>query len=114
MSIINLAPILQPAIQTAALILTGVAAWAVNKLAGHFHLLQQATMQQAILKALDNGIAFAEASAEKSAAGASVDVKSALAATAADYVVSHFPAYIAKLGVTPESLAQTALAKLPK
>lgn len=114
MNTIDLKPLLDVLIQFGALILTGVLAWAVKRAADYFHVAKDSELRTVVSGAIDNGIAFAVAKAKDAEArGATIHTKDQMIANAANYVLPKVPDALAKLGVTPDHLAEIITAKLP-
>jgi hypothetical protein len=114
MTTIDLSPVLTPLLQLAGLVLTGVATWALQAVAHHFHVSTQSALFQNVLGAVDRGIAYGQQqAAAKVAAGVPVQVNSAVQAQAIQYVVDKMPDTLKSLGMDPTHVADLVLAKLP-
>ncbi len=113
-STVDLSPILNPLIEIAGLVLSGFAMWALQRVATHFGISTKSALFQAVLGATDRGIAYAQNVVEARADTATVDVKNAVAAEAANYVTSKMPEALNKLGMTEQHVADLVLARLPQ
>jgi len=69
-------------------------------------------LQQMYNEAAARSIAYAE-SAVKGVVPKEVDVRSAFVATAAEYLLKFWPDLVGKLGLTPEKIRDTIIARLP-
>jgi len=111
---IDLAPIINPIISLAGTVLMGVASWALAKVAQLAGLGQQTALKQAVLDGVQRAITYAESQVgQKVSNGVPVDVHNAVVATAANYLITKFPGYIAKLGWTPQAISDLVVAHLP-
>lgn len=111
---VDLSPVLNVVIQIAALVLMGLAAWIAQKAAAWLHISTQSALFQNVLDAVDRGIAYGQQqAAAKVAAGVPVQVNNAVAASAANYVITKMPDTLTSLGMTPAHVADLVLAKLP-
>lgn len=114
MTAVNLAPILDPAIQVAGLVLTVIAAWLAPLLAKRIGVSTQSALMQNLLGAVDRGISYGQQQATSLAAqDANVNVTDATQAAALSYVVQKMPGTISKLGISPQHVADLIVAKLP-
>lgn len=117
---INFAPILEQLLQVFGLLLAGVVAWAVNKAKGYLeaqtNIKLDAQATALIETAVHNGVKYAQAQLSTIVKGTdlSVDVKHPVVAEAANYVITHVPEALARLGVTNQHLSEKILAKLPQ
>jgi hypothetical protein len=111
---IDLSPVLTPLLQLAGLVLTGVASWALGRVAQHFRVATQSALFQNVLGAVDRGIAFGQQTVQADiTAHGQVAVSNAVQAQAVQYVVDKLPGTLKALDITPAHVADLVLAKLP-
>jgi len=111
---IDLTPILNPLIQTAGLILTGFASWALAMVANYAHVSKQSALLQNVLGAVDRGISYAQNQATTYADGhGTIMPTTSTEQTAVNYVVSKMPGALKSLGMSPAHVADLVVAKLP-
>lgn len=111
---IDLSPILTPLLQLAGLIFTGLAAWAVNKLATYLHVQSQSALLSTVIGVVDRGIAYGQNVVQaKIASGVRVDVKNEVAAQALNYAITKAPDTLKGLGMDSSHVADLILARLP-
>ena len=111
---IDFSPVLTPLLQLAGLVLTGVAGWAVTKLATYLHVQSQSALLSTVVGVVDRGIAYGQQVVQaKIDTGVKVDVKNAVAAEAANYVIAKAPSTLKSLGMDASHVADLVLARLP-
>lgn len=112
---IDFSPVLTPLLQLAGLVLTGVAGWAVTKLATYLHVQTQSALLQTVTDVADRAISYAQnvVAAKVASGGAVVDVKNATIAEASNYLIAKAPQSLRALGMDSTHVADLILAKLP-
>ncbi len=121
MTTVDLSPLYSALDQTLVLILTGIILWIGMQLrawfAAHAQFLDQATDQKLATgfeRALDNGVAIAMQQLDQyEKAHETIPVNNWIAAKAAQYAIGHSPDYMKRFNLTPEAIAEKALAYLP-
>ena len=114
MTAIDLSPILTPLVQLAGLALAGFASWALSQVAAHYKISTQSALFQNVLGAVDRGIAYGQTVVAAKASNVTINTSNAVAAEAANYVISKMPDALAKLGMTPAHVADLVTARLPQ
>lgn len=116
---VDLSPITESLISILGTILTGVVAWigwyVKNLVASKVNLANtqlDEQLQQMFNEAAARSIAYAE-TVVKGAVPKNIDVKNEFVKTAADYLIKFWPELIQKVGLTPEKIKETILARLP-
>lgn len=114
MNTINLAPVLDPIIQVAAVVLLGLVVPALNKFAAFFaartHVILSNQALDAVRGAVNTAATMLQTAALKAVDKSAVlHVNSADMAVAVNHVLSSVPDALARLGVTPATLANKIL-----
>ena len=116
---VDFTPVWQSAVSIAAAVLSALALWVgvwlkswLQAKTGLVDTALADKLQQMYNEAALRGIAYAESVVDKNAPK-SVDVGSPLVKTAADYVIRFWPELVGKLGLTPEDIQDTIVARLP-
>lgn len=111
---VDLAPLANAAIIVAAGVLTPVGAWLGMKVANWLHLRNDDKARAVLESAIQYGIQYGLSRAqEASRQGFDVDIKNETIASAVNYVAPKVPAAMARLKITPDSLAQIVETRLP-
>jgi len=117
---VDLSAILVPIVQIAGIGLTGLAGWAILKVADYAHISKQNVALQTLLGGVDRAISFAQQVALKDVdAHDTIAVQNALTASAANYVIQKLPGTLKTLGIDvtttsgQQHIADLILSKLP-
>lgn len=106
---ISLAPLLNNFVfPILASVLMALAAWALNKVAAYAHFQISEGQRNLVETAIGNGIAYAEKLLPTEI------VASSRVAAVVNYVLPKIPGALQFLGITPASLEQLIIARLPK
>lgn len=113
-TVVDFGPLLnQVVVPTAAALLSVLAGWVLLQLRTKLGLQANDVAAGMLEKAMQNGLAFAQAEAERRTDGPiTVDMHSQIATAAAAYVVDKAPELLKQLGDTPESLADKLKARI--
>jgi hypothetical protein len=116
MTSIDLAPVIDGIVLpclTAIIPIIGaaLAAWLSAKLAAWLHLKSQDKLRDILLNVIDNGLSAATNRA--AALPLTIDVHNQKVADATQYVISHSPDAVKKLGLTPDAVRDMIVARLP-
>lgn len=110
---INLAPLLNVAIQIVALVALGFVPVLVTKAASWLHIQNQSALLQRVVDIVDRGINYAQNIATTRAATVSIGVSNPLVADAANYVIAKAPDALKALKMDSTHVADLVLARLP-
>lgn len=107
--------VLQPyLLAVVSVIATAIVGWLAELLRRKFNLDIDASHRDALQTALTNGAGLLLGKIGGAASGRKLDLKSVVLAEAVNYVLQAVPDAIRHFGITPESLAEKILAKLPQ
>ncbi|HMN51132.1 MAG TPA: hypothetical protein PKB01_03615 [Xanthobacteraceae bacterium] len=107
--------VLQPyLLAVVSVIATAIVGWLAELLRRKFNLDIDASHREALQTALTNGAGLLLGKIGGAASGKKLDLKSVVLAEAVNYVLQAVPDAIRHFGITPESLAEKILAKLPQ
>ncbi|MCW5680553.1 MAG: hypothetical protein KF794_03715 [Xanthobacteraceae bacterium] len=107
--------VLQPyLLAVVSVIATAIVGWLAELLRRKFNLDIDASHRDALQTAPTNGAGLLLGKIGGAASGRKLDLKSVVLAEAVNYVLQAVPDAIRHFGITPESLAEKILAKLPQ
>lgn len=110
---VDLAPVIEPLLQAAGVLLAGVLMWAAKRGADYFKVQLTADHRAVLQDAIDRGVSFGVGKAKKQLeGGVRIDVKHEAAAMAANYVLARTPDALKHFGVTRESLVEMVMSRL--
>lgn len=110
---VDLSPVLSSLTEIAAVVLTAVGVWLARRVSRWLGVQEDDRLRGLVEDAIANGIAYAaDTVRERVARGVEVDVRSALVADAADYVVDAIPDTLRRFGITPAQLDRKIRARL--
>lgn len=113
-TVVDLGPLLNQVVIPFVIAVLGVlGAWVLMQLRARLGLQANSDAAAMLETAMQNGLALAQAELQRRSAGpVTVDMHSAIAASAANYVTSQAPAVLKQLGVTPDLLADKLKARI--
>lgn len=110
---IDLAPVIEPILQVAGVLLAGVLMWGAKKGADFFKIKLSDSHRAVLQDAIDRGVSFGVGKAKKQLeGGVRIDVKHEAVAMAANYVLARTPDALNHFGVTRESLVEMVMSRL--
>lgn len=109
---IDLTPILEVAIDSLAVVLMALGAWALEKLGRKFGLEADDQIRLVLREALEKGVGYArERAREQGYDFARIDVRNEAAANAANYVISRVPDAVSHFGLDADGLRELVRAR---
>lgn len=110
---VDLAPVISPILEALFGVVAGLAGWALRHFTVWLKLKQDSEVRAYLEDAVYAGINVARAKAGAALPGKlTIDLKVALAADVAEYLIDHVPDALARFGLTGEALENYVLGRL--